>query len=304
MSRAWALWVLAGAVFAHWSLPVCAQELSPRLYWPAPVGTQLMVLGYQHSDGDVLLDPSIPLYGVDSNIGTVITGYVRTVDLWGRTTNVLLELPYSRGSTQGLLEGRALRKDFAGFNDLSVSMTVNLLGAPAMTREEFQALRADPRPIVGLNLKLVLPTGHYEKGRLINVGANRWAARVQIGTILPIRPRWLLEFAAGGWFFGDDEDFIGGRREQDAILAAEAHLIHRFKPGFWAGLDVNYFRGGEQTIGGDERVDLQRNSRVGFTVAIPMAGRSAVKLGYSTGTRTRYGTDFSQIAVTYQRLLQ
>lgn len=298
------LLAVAALVMALWPLAATAQELSPRLYWPAPVGTQLLVLGYQRSDGDVLLDPSIPVYGVDSGINTALMGYVRTLDLWGRTTNVVVELPYSFGSTEGLFEGEQLRRDFAGFNDIVFGMTVNLLGAPAMSRPEFQALRADPHPIVGLNLKLVLPTGHYEKNRLINVGANRWAARVQLGAVLPLKPRWLLEIAAGAWFFGDDSDFIGGKREQDPIYAAEVHLIHRLKPGLWAALDANYFEGGGQTVGGVDRVDLQRNSRIGATLAIPLTGRSAIKLVYSTGTRTRFGTDFNQFALSYQRLLQ
>lgn len=281
-----------------------AQELSPRLYWPAPVGTRLLVLGYQYSDGDVLLDPSIPVYGVDSKIGTALAGYVQTFGLWGRTTNVLFELPYSQGSTQGLIGDESLRRDFAGFGDVAVSMTLNVLGAPALTREDFQALRADPHPIVGLNLKLVLPTGYYEDNRLINVSANRWAARFQVGTILPLRPRWLFEFAAGAWLFGDNSDFIAGRREQDPLYALEAHLIHRFKPGFWAAVDANYFTGGVQTVDGIEQANLQSNSRIGATLAFPLPGRSAVKLAYSAGTRTRFGSDFNQITVAYQRLLQ
>lgn len=294
---------LAMLVAMVWAQQASSQELSPRLYWPAPTGTRLVVFGYQYSDGDVLMDPSIPLYGVDSRIGTLLAGYVQTFDLWGRTTNLLLEVPYSRGSTQGLLEGQMLRRDFSGFNDLAVSATINLLGAPAMTREEFQALRADPRPIVGLNFKLIMPTGRYDENRLINVGANRWAARVQLGSILPLRPRWLFEIAAGAWFFGTDPDFISGPRDQDPIYAVETHLIRRFKPGFWGALDINYFTGGAQTIGGQELVDLQSNSRLGATLAIPFPGRSALKLVYSTGTRTRFGTDFNQFTVTYQRLL-
>jgi len=295
---------LAALIAVSWIQEAASQELTPRLYWPAPVGTRLLVFGYQYSDGDLLMDPSIPLYGVDSKIGTLLAGYVQTVDLWGRTTNLLLELPYSEGSTQGLFDGQMLRRDFTGFNDIAVSATINLLGAPAMTREDFQALRADPRPIVGLNFKLVLPTGHYQEGRLINVGANRLAARVQVGSILPIRRRWLLEFAAGAWFFGSDSDFIGGRREQDPIYAVEVHLIRRFKPGFWGALDMNYFKGGAQTIGGKQLVDLHSNSRLGATLAIPFLGRNAVKLVYSAGTRTRFGTDFNQFTVTYQRLLR
>lgn len=38
---------------------------------------------------------------------------------------------------------------------LAATLSVNLLGAPALTTEEFQRLRAEPRPILGVSLKLV-----------------------------------------------------------------------------------------------------------------------------------------------------
>ena len=294
---------LAALLVASWCTSALAQELSPRLYWPAPVGTQVLVAGYQRSSGDVLMDPSIPVYGVDSKIDTLLLGYVRTFDVWGRTSNLLLELPYSSGTTEGFVEDNDVSSSFAGFNDVAISMTINLFGAPAMTVEGFQALRENPGPIVGLNFKLVPPTGYYDDGRLINVGSNRWAGRIQVGSILPLRPRWLFELAAGAWFFTDDNEFVNGRRQQEPIYAVEAHLIRRFSPGFWLALDANYFTGGAQTIGGNELVDLQRNSRIGATLTVPFQRRHALKLVYSTGTRTRFGNDFNQFVVAYQRLL-
>ena len=100
-----------------------------------------------------------------------------------------------------------------------------------------------------------------------------------------------------------DDDFITGKREQDPIYSAEAHLIRRFRPGFWASLDANYFTGGRQTIGGDPLRDVQSNRRFGGTLMVPFAGRHAIKVGYSIGTRTRYGDDFRKLLVAYQVLL-
>ncbi|MCP4899098.1 MAG: transporter, partial [bacterium] len=86
------------------------------------------------------------------------------------------------------------------------------------------------------------------------------------------------------------------------IIAAEIHLVRRFKPGFWASLEANYYTGGRQTIAGEKLVDLQRNSRFGGTVVVPFKGRHAVKLGYSAGVTTDFGTDFNQFLVSYQML--
>ena len=280
-----------------------AQELTPRAYWPSPKGTKVGIVGYSHVAGDVLFDPSIPLYGVDSRIRTGILAYLQTFSLAGRTTNVIVEQPYSWGTTQGLVGNTPARRDFSDFNDLGVTVSMNLLGAPTMTPPEFQALRADPHLILGASLKVLAPTGSYDKDRLINVGANRWAAKLELGSVIPLRPKWLLELAAGTWFFTDDDDFLVGKREQEPIYAFQFHLVHRFKPGFWVSLDANYFTGGRQTIGGNELVDVLHNSRIGAMIAVPFRGRHAIKFGYFIGARTEYGSDFDQFLLSYQVVL-
>ncbi len=107
----------------------------------------------------------------------------------------------------------------------------------------------------------------------------------------------------GAWFFTVDDNFLPGTREQNPIFAVQAHLVRRFKPGFWASLDVNYFTGGQQTIGGAELADWQQNSRIGGTVVVPFLGRHAIKVGYNFGTYTKFGTDFNQFLLSYQVLL-
>jgi hypothetical protein len=96
---------LAGLVLAGgWANPVAGQDLTPRAYWPAPKGTKVAIVGYSHVRGDVLFDPSIPLSGVDSKIHTGLAAYLQTFNLCGRTANIVVDLPYSWGTTQGLLE--------------------------------------------------------------------------------------------------------------------------------------------------------------------------------------------------------
>lgn len=136
------------------------------------------------------------------------------------------------------------------------------------------------------------------------VGANRWAMKAELGSVIPLRRSWLLEFEAGAWFFADDPEYVAGRREQEPIWAAEAHLIRRFRPGFWASLEFNYLTGGQQTIGGKELADLQSNSPFGGTIVVPFRGICAVKIGYSTGGRTRFGNDFDQVLATFNVLLR
>jgi hypothetical protein len=294
---------LVGAIFSLWTATGAAQELTPRAYWPLPKGARVAVAGYSFASGGVFFDPSIPFYGVDSTIHAGVFAYLQSFSLWGRTATIQVDLPYSWGESDGLIYSIPARASFSGIGDLGATLSVNLLGAPSMSPKEFQELRADPHPILGMSFKIVAPTGSYDSERLLNVGANRWAGRAELGCIIPLRPKWLLEVDGGAWFFGDDEDFLVGKKEQASIFAARFHLVRRFKPGFWASLDLNYFTGGRQTIEGNRLDDLQRNSRLGGTVVVPIQGRHAIKLGYSRGVVTEYGTHFHQFLVSYQVLL-
>ena len=65
---------VAGCVLAG---VACGQDLTPRACWPAPNGVQLAIIGYSHVWGDVLFDPWIPLYGVES----------KSPDGWSWTTH-------------------------------------------------------------------------------------------------------------------------------------------------------------------------------------------------------------------------
>ena len=278
-----------------------AQELSPRAYWPAPKGTKVIFFGYSHSKGDIVTDPSLPIAGVDSRVNAGLLGYAQTLSLWDRTANLIVEvLPYSWGTTLGTVEGAPARRDVSGIADLGITLSFNLFGAPSMTTEEFQQLRANPPPMLGASLKVQAPTGDYEADKLINVGTNRWSVKAELGYMIPVTPRLLLEFELGAWFFGDNDDFLGVTREQRPIVATEVHLVRRFRPGFWATLDLNFYRGGRSTIGGELAGDLQRNSRVGGTVVFPFGGRHAIKAAYSTGMVTNSGGDFETFLLSYQ----
>jgi len=281
------------------SVDALAQDLTPRTYWPAPKGTQLVVFGYAHQTGDVVTDPSIPITGVDSRIDSAVLAYQQTIDLFGRTGNFQVELPYVDGTTTGMVSDEPGRRDVAGIGDVAATLTINLLGAPSMSAAEFRAMRQSPRPILGASVKVLAPTGDYEADKLINIGTNRWAMRFQLGYIRPLTPKWLLEASAGAWFFEDNDEFLGETRKQDPIGALNLHLVRRFSPGFWASLDVNYYVGGHTTVGDERKADLQRNSRLGLSLAYPLKRRHAIKLGISEGLATESGGDFRTITLNY-----
>ncbi len=282
---------------------VSAQDLAPRAYWPAPQGTKLLVLGYAHQAGDVVIDPSLPIAGVDSKINSFVMAYQQTVSLFGRTSNFQFEVPFADGTTTGRIVNGSGRRDVSGIGDVSALLSINLIGAPSMNREAFQEFRQNPQPVLGASVKIVAPTGQYDADKLINIGTNRWAVRARLGYTRPLNSKWLLELAVGTWFFEDNDEFLGQTRKQDPITAIDFSVIRRFRPGFWGSLDLNYYLGGRSTFDGTKGADFQRNSRFGFTLVYPFKGAHAIKASFSTGIATKSGGDYQNIGISYIYLI-
>jgi hypothetical protein len=291
-------------LFIFISQDVNAQELTPRAYWPAPNGTMVAVLGYKYSFGDILTDPSLPISGVDSKIHVAFIGYLQTFNLFDRTTNLLIELPYTWATTTGNILSPfgeiPGRRVISGIADFGITISINLIGAPTMDLKGFQELRKNPHQILGASLKILVPSGVYEEDKLINVGSNRWAFKPELGYIIPLAEKWLIELELGMWIFADNDKFLGQTRKQDPIYASQLHLVRRFKPGFWTAFNTNFYWGGRSNLS-DE--DLQRNSNIGFTLVYPFEGRHAIKLGFSMGLLTEIGEKFKSFLITYQVLL-
>ena len=281
--------------------PSAAQELAPRAYWPTPDGTNVLLLSYQKSTGDIVTDPSLPLVGVESDIDVLQLSYQRTFSLRGRTATLQVSQPYSSGKTEGFVDGEFLQRKVSGLADTRVRLAVNLKGAPSMDSAEFQALRQNPRPIFGASVIVQAPTGEYESDKVINIGSNRWAVKPAVGMIWPLRPTWLLEVEVGAWLFGDNTDFLGETREQDPILSTDFHLVKRIQPGYWVSLDANFYSGGRTGIGDILSDNLQRNSRIGITAVFPFKGGHALRASFSTGAVTESGGDYDVYSVSYVR---
>jgi len=294
--------VVTVSKFSLWTATAAAQELVPRAYWPAPKGTNLLVVGYQYSTGDIVTDASLPIAGVDSKINYAQVTYQRTLSLFDRTANIQFNLPYTWGTTEGVVEGEYVRREISALSDARFQLSINLRGAPSMSAAEFQALRAKPRTIIGASILIQPPTGDYETDKVINAGTNRWSIKPAIGVIWPMRPTWLLEFALGAWFFTDNDEFVGTTRQQDPIYSGELHLVKRFKPGFWASLDLNYYAGGRTAVGQELRADLQRNSRFGATVFFPIKAGHAIRASYNTGVVTDSGGDYDTYNLSYAHI--
>jgi len=293
---------MSGLALAILVTPLGAQELAPRAYWPAPKGTKIIGIGYSYSDGDVLLDPSVPVDGADNTSSSLAISYYQTFALAGRTAGIAVTLPAASSEIRAELGSEVVSGRVSGMSDLQLRLGVNLLGAPAMTPQEFQQFtKASPPRILGASLKVQLPTGEYNNDRVANIGTSRWAIKPELGYIerLGTRGRWGLEMALGVWIYGDNNDFLGDRLEQKPMLSAEAHLVHLLSGGSWFSFDLNFYRGGQTRRAGDLKDNRQENSRYGASYAFPVAKQHVIKAAISDSWRINEGGDYWTFALAY-----
>src|SRR5262245_53104973 len=92
---------LAAALVLACAFGVRAQELEPRAYSPNPVGMNFVLLGYGHTSGSVVFDPSVPITNVEARINQGGLFYGRTFGLLGRAASAAVQLPYVWGNLAG-----------------------------------------------------------------------------------------------------------------------------------------------------------------------------------------------------------
>ena len=289
-----------GLALALWATAGLAQELEPRAYSNAPVGTNFAVASYTRLSGPVLLDPALAAVDIDARIDGYTLSYARFLSLLGRSTNIALALPYIQGDLSGRVFDAPAAVHRAGWGDLRLRAAINLLGHPALTPGEF-ARRAET-PSAGASLSVIAPSGQYVPSRFINIGANRWAFKPEAGVSWPLGS-WFAEAAAGIWFFTDNDAFFGGqRRSQEPLAVYQLHAGYTFKPGLWVAADDGTYVGGRTALDGVEKDDAQQKSRVGLALSVPVARGWSAKLGYSKGTVVRVGGDYriATLAVQYR----
>ena len=275
-----------------------AQELTPRAYAPNPKGGNIFILGYARSTGGVLFDPALPFDDVNAAINAGSFLYGRTFGLFGRSASAQIGLPYVFGDIDGFVEGEYQQITRSGLKDLAGKVTVNLLGGPALSPREFAGRRPDT--VLGASLAVVAPTGQYDPSKLINIGSNRWSLKPEVGVSKTWGP-WYAELYGGVWLFTTNTDFYGGSvREQDPVGTLQAHVVYTFKPRLWLAADATFYTGGRTTLDGTVKADLQKNSRIGLTLAVPVGRRAALRVAWASGFTTRVGADFDTLSVGLQ----
>lgn len=293
--------VLTSLAFLLLASAAGAQELEPRRWNHLPVGSNFLGGGFAYTDGDLSFDPVLRIEDATVELRTFALKYIRTFEVLGRTTRVDLAGAYQDGTWEGRLDGVPTRVDRSGWADPAVRVAVNLYGAPPLEGQEFATYRAklERETIVGAAVTVRLPLGEYMDDKLINLGANRFMIRPELGVVHNRGP-WGFELTGASWFFTDNDDFFGGKElEQDPFLTIQGHVVYTFRPGMWLAAGVAYGAGQESTIDGEDKDDRKRNVVFGASAGYSFTRSFGVKIGY-IGARKRSdtGLEFDSLVVT------
>jgi hypothetical protein len=283
-----------------------AQDLAPRAYVITPLHSNAVTLTYSYFNGSIDFNGLLPVTDAKGTYSVPIISYYHSFDLFGRSANVAVWVPYGFGNFSGTMAGELINQRRSGLVDSSIRFSVNLKGGPALAPRDF--VKWKQKLLIGASLRVVAPTGQYDPSKLINWGSNRWSFKPEIG----ISRRWgktLLDAYGGIWLFTTNDDFWGhnavfpGTRTQtrNPVGSFEAHLSYDFARMLWVSFDGNFWIGGTTTVNGVENpITRQQNSRLGATASFPLARHQSLKVSYSAGTYTLFGGDYQNLSVAWQ----
>jgi hypothetical protein len=274
------------------------QELEPRALTNVPVGLNFAVVGYGYSQGNILLDPAVPIEDLDSQLHAIFAAYVRAINFFGLSSKLDVVVPVAFGDWAGLYVGEAATRKIDGMGDPRVRLSVNFAGAPALRLNEYKNYQQ--KTLAGASVQIIAPLGQYEPSELINLSSNRWTIRSQMGMSRTLN-KWIVESYVGFWFFTKNSQFLEkSELTQDPLITAKMHLIRTMQKGRWIALDVGYGFGGRTSIDDILKDTYISTFRFGLTLAFPVSAKHTLKIVGATGVRLQKGPDFDALAVTYQ----
>lgn len=279
-----------------------AQDLEPRRWSHLPVGLNVFGLATGWIEGDIFLDPVLQAEDVTFEMWATGFVYVRSFDLWGKSSRIDFTAPYSSGRWEGYVDGQYESIRRRGFQDPRVRFSVNLYGAPALKAREFIQYKQE-NPInttIGAAVSITLPWGDYNPTKLINLGGNRVVIRPQLG-VLHQRRNWQFELTGSVFLYdGNDKFWNGNKLEQEPLWFSQGHVIYSIRPGWWASASAGFGHGAEAEVNGIKKDNTQNIRFLALSLGMPVNRNQSLKftwLGKKTHSST--GTDFGSLFLSW-----
>jgi hypothetical protein len=276
--------------------PQAVAQLPARFYWKSLSNANAVPLIFQSLSGNTNpFDPAhTVLAGANVDATLALAGYVRTFTLFNRSAMAAGIFPMGRISAGGTANGKSFNQSTRGFGDPMLEFDLNIIGPPAQ-KNLVDPLRYEPKFSVDVLADLAFPVGEYNSSQPLNLGQNRWYGRVgapiiwQLGPWVPGR-RTTLEFLPAVWWFGTNDNYVGGTMKTDPMFQLDAHLTRDLTEHFWAALDGAWYTGGKATINGVAGEKLN-NGGIGFTLGYQINDNLGLTAGYRSTVNDGAPTD-------------
>lgn len=277
---------------------VSAQDLEPRAYANMPKDGNVLVASYGFLKGDVISEPTLPIKDFVISSNNLGVGYLHTFGLANKLARVQVVVPYVIMDGKALVNGEKMVGSRTGFGDMRIRLGINLLGSPALAIKDFA--KYQQKTIFGASLVASVPTGLYYSDKRINIGANRWGIKPELGISKRFEHIY-AEFYSGVWFYTKNDEFLGNKDlQQKPVLSFQGHASYYFKNQMWVGINMNWFNGGKIIVDDLPAGSVINSSRIGATWSMPLSRSQSVKLQLNTGTFNDIGLNYDSITFSYQ----
>jgi hypothetical protein len=255
-----------------------AAESGPRAYQNVPVGTNVAQLYYNHSETRGSLN-------IKSDIE--VLRYYRYFDFFGNAAAVGAYLPYANAKLS--IPAFGLNQSTSGMGDAVLVFGFDLYGGPAIALDEYKSWVQ--KTIIGFSAQLTLPTGKYDKTKIVNIGSNRWAFRPELAISHQIGTSGVyVESYLNYQMFTKNSEYLGNFvRQQGGIVGVDGHLSYAFMRGAFVSLDYLRSWGGETSVNGVKQRDQLRDIKFGATLKVAFNRNTAAELKYRDDAHTESG---------------
>src|SRR5215469_9413475 len=267
------IWVMLVALALLCAQATSAQFTDPRNYQNTPVGVNQVEVAYAYARSNASVDPYIVIEGARLNLNQWALSYTRYFGLFGHTAWVAPGIPLA--VLNGSILGTKVNGSVSGAGDTSYEFGMLLIGGRALTPEEFTDYKTTTT--VGVSLIMTAPTGLYRPDKVLNLGADRWSFKPEIGVSYPFGrgQRWVLDGYANCSFYTDNTSYHGVQILKQAPLPGfEAHLSYGFGERLVASFDTRTSFRGDTTVSGLAQDNPQKNFVLGSEAIVSLNNKN------------------------------
>ncbi|RAN49561.1 hypothetical protein RB25_04055 [Herbaspirillum rubrisubalbicans] len=137
---------------------------------------------------------------------------------------------------------------------------------------------------LGISAFVSLPAGNYDGSKgPVNIGENRWKGIFQLGYVTALPANFMLDVIGEYAVYGDNTNFLGLKRQQDASYGLQTHLRYMFSP--LTSLALSWYQdfGGATKLNGIAQNDRMNNGRlqIGFSTFVTPTVQLMAQYGQS-----------------------